>query len=77
MRLHDDMRIEARDGVLRAFDLGPADVLRRVDHLALQVGQRNGVVVDDAERADAGRGEILQQRRAEAAGADDENPRVS
>ncbi|KAF0209968.1 MAG: hypothetical protein FD172_3025 [Methylocystaceae bacterium] len=39
MRLHDDMRIEARDGVSRAVDLGAADVLRRVDHLALQVGQ--------------------------------------
>ena len=77
MRLDDDMRIEARDGVPRAFHLGTADVLRGVDHLTLEIGQRNGVVVDDAERADARRGEILQQRRAEPAGADDENPRMS
>ena len=46
-----------------------------VDHLALQVGQRHRIVVDDAERADAGRGKILQHRRAEAAGADHQHPR--
>ena len=47
----------------------------RVDHLSLQVRQRNGIVVDDAERADTGGGKILQNRRAEAAGADDKNAR--
>jgi len=46
-----------------------------VDHLPLQVGQGHDVVVDDAEGADARGREILQQRRAEAAGADDEHPR--
>ena len=34
------------------------------------------VVVDDAERADAGSGEILQDRRTEPAGANDEDPRA-
>ena len=33
------------------------------------------VVIDDAERADPGRGEILDERRAEPAGADDQHPR--
>ena len=47
-----------------------------MDDLPLQVGERHGVVVDDAERADAGRREILQHRRAEPAGADDQHPRA-
>jgi hypothetical protein len=41
-----------------------------VDDLALQIGQRHDVVIDHAEHADAGSGEIHQRRRAEAAGAD-------
>ena len=38
-----------------------------MNDLALQVGQIDGVVVDDAERADAGGGQVQQQRRAEPA----------
>ncbi len=45
--------------------------------LALQIGQFDSVVVDDADRADAGGGEIERERAAEAAGADDENPRLA
>lgn len=41
-----------------------------MDHLALQVRQADRVVVDHAQSADAGGGEVLQQRRAQAAGAD-------
>src|SRR5437868_5306667 len=44
-----------------------------MDDLALQVGQRHLIVIDDAERADAGGGEIEQHRAAQAAGADDQN----
>ena len=73
MRLDFDVRIETRDGVLRALDLESADVRRVVNHLPLKVGERHDVVVDDAERADAGRREILQKRRAEPARADDEH----
>ena len=43
--------------------------------LALQVGQLDVVVVDDADGADAGGGEIQRQRRAEPAGADDQHAR--
>ncbi len=43
--------------------------------LALQIGQIDPVVVDDAERADPGGGEIEQQRRAEPAGADHQHAR--
>ncbi len=46
-----------------------------MDHLALQIRQRHDVIVDNAERADAGGGEIKQHRRAETAGADDQHAR--
>ena len=36
----------------------------------MQVRERDGVVVDDAERPDPGIGQILQHRRTQAAGAD-------
>ena len=41
--------------------------------LALQVGELDPVVVDHAERADARGGEVEQERRAEAAGADQQD----
>ena len=43
---------------------------RIVHDLALQVVERDPVVVDDADGAHARRGQIHQQRRAEPAGAD-------
>ena len=48
----------------------------RVDDLALQVGEVDLVVVDDAERADAGGGEVERGRRAEPAGAEQQHLRV-
>ena len=72
---HRHMRIEPRDGRLRAVDLAHADVAGRKDHLPLQIRQRHAVVIDHAERADAGRGEIEQHRRAEPAGADHQHAR--
>ena len=53
-----------------------ADPLGVVDHLALQVGGVDDVVVDEAERADPGGGEVERGRRAEAAGADQQHLRV-
>ena len=75
VRLDGDMRIEPRDGRFGAIDLALADIVRAEDHLPLQIGQRHGIVVDDADRANAGGGEIHQHRRPEPAGADDQNPR--
>jgi hypothetical protein len=46
-----------------------------VDDLALQIAGVDDVEVDQAESADAGRGEIERQRRAQAAGADAEHAR--
>src|SRR5258707_5613898 len=53
-----------------AVDLAPANIRRGVDDLALQIGQRDNVVIDHAERSDTGGGEIHQRWRAETAGAD-------
>ena len=44
-----------------------------VDHLALQVGQVDHVVVDDPERADARCREVERGRRAQAAGAEQQH----
>ena len=52
---------------------GDADPLGGVDHLALQVREVDDVVVDDPERADAGRGEVQRRRRAEPAGAEQQH----
>ena len=73
MLLDGDMRIEPVDRRRGAVDFGRADIRRGVDHLPLQIRQRHHVVVDDAERADAGGGEIEQHRRAKPAGADDQH----
>ena len=46
-----------------------------MDDLALQVRQRDRVVVDHAERADAGRRQVHQQRGAEPARPDHQHAR--
>ena len=54
----------------------PPDVGVGVDHLSLEVRPLDDVVVGDAERPDAGRREVLDDRRAEAASSDDEDTGV-
>ncbi len=68
-----DVRVELVDRLLGGVDLRHADAVGGVDHLALEVGDVDHVVVDDAERADAGRGEVERGRRAEAAGAEQQH----
>ena len=46
-----------------------------MDDLALQIGQRDHVVIDRAERADTGGRKVHQDRRAETAGADHQHGR--
>ncbi len=64
------VRVERLDRSLRRSRLGDADSVGRVDHLALEVGGVDHVVVDDPDRADPGRGEIESGRRAEPTGAE-------
>src|SRR5689334_7601533 len=51
------------------------DPICRMRNLALEIGETDGVEIDDAELADAGRGEIEQDRAAEPARADNQHPR--
>ncbi len=76
MGLDRDMGVDPADGFRRALDLETTDRLGVVDHLPLEIGERHGVVVDDAERAHAGRGKVLDHRRAKTAGADNQHPRA-
>ena len=67
---HVHVRVDLEHRVARRLGLRPADVALAVDDLALQVRLVDGVELDDAERADAGRGQVEQRGAAEAAGAD-------
>ena len=76
IRHHRHVRVQRGDRVARGLDLRAADVRRPVEHLALEVRQVHDVVVDDAERADARRGEVERGRRPEAPRADQEHLRA-
>ncbi len=73
MLLDLDVRVQRSDRLLRRVDLGDTDALGVVDHLALEVGEVDDVVVDDPERADPGRGQVQRRGRAEAAGAEQQH----
>ena len=75
-RIDVDVRVDLGDRLLGGLGLGLAHVGDAVDDLALQVRLVDRVEVHDAERADAGRGQVEQRRRAEAARAHDEHLRV-
>jgi hypothetical protein len=74
VRLDDDMRIEGGELALRRRHLGGVDVGGGEQHLALQVGQRDRVRVDEADGPDPGGGQIEGGGRSEAAGPDDQHP---
>src|SRR5680860_759171 len=73
LRLH--MRVEPLDGGRRALGLGAAHMAGVVHDLPLEIVEAHPVIVDDADLADARRGQIQKERRAEAAGADHEHAR--
>ena len=66
---HLHMRIESLHRFAGTRSLRKPDACGGVDDLALQVGKAHGVMIDDADSADAGRGEIVEQRRTETARA--------
>ncbi len=67
--------VQALDHLLGGVDLEHSDGVRGVDDLALQIRFVDDVEVDEAERADAGGGEVEGEGGAEAAGADAEDAR--
>ena len=73
---HVDVGVELFDEDPRRVGLRHPDPLGVVDHLALQVGGVDDVVVDEADRADAGGGEVERGRRAEPTGAEQQHLRV-
>ena len=66
----------ADERLLRRVDLAVADPVEVVEDLALQVRRVDLVHVDDADRADTGGGEVQRGRRAETAGAEQQDLRV-
>ena len=71
-----DLGVERVDRPLRGLDLALPHPVGRVDDLALEVADVDDVEVDDADRPDAGGGEVERRRRAEAAGADEQRLRA-
>ena len=71
-----DVGVQPFDEDPRRGGLRHPDPFGVVDHLALQVGGVDDVVVDQADRADAGRGQVERRRRAEPAGAEQQHLRV-
>lgn len=69
------VRVEMRHRIGGTLDFQTAEIRRSMDDLALKIRQRDRVVVDDTDRADPGRSEVLDQRRAEPPCPDDEHPR--
>jgi dienelactone hydrolase len=74
MGFDGQMRVQRRQMLRRRFDLGPAGVGGGKQHLALQVGQRDGVGVDQAQGPDPGGGQVEGGRRAQPPGPDHKNP---
>ena len=74
---HDlDVGVERLERLLRRVGLPVAEPLGRVRDLALQIRGVDAIVVDDADPADAGGGEIEAGGAAEASGADQEDARL-
>src|SRR5438552_613917 len=74
--LHVDVRIDLRGPLFRDLDLLSPDVLRPVEHLALEIRFVDHVEIDDPEAANARRAQILRERDPEAARADDQGGRL-
>jgi len=72
--LHDvHVRVERSERLARRLGLEHAEARGIVQDLALQVRGVDRVLVDDAERADTGRGQVERGGRAEPSGPDQEH----
>jgi len=71
-----DLGVESIEGALGRTGLFPAHVDRRVHHLALQVGEPNPIVVDQAQRAYPGGGEVQGRGGPERAHPHDQDARL-
>ncbi len=71
---HLHQRVEALHGPGSRFSLGLAQVGRPEQNLAVQVAALHHVGIDNAERAHAGGGQVLQHRAAQPARAHHQHP---
>ena len=70
-----DVRIDLAQPLGRGGELGAPDVGRAEEDLAVEIRLVDDVEVDEADRADPGRGQVQSERRAEPSGAHDEHAR--
>ena len=75
MLLNPHARIDRQRRLRRRACLRRADAISGVGDLALQVRQLHRVVIDDADAADPGRGEVEHKRRAKPARAHHQHAR--
>jgi hypothetical protein len=69
LQRHDfNFRIDGVQRLSAGFSLGHADASLRVQDLPLQVGEIDGVIIDQCYFSDAGRCQVECCRRTEAAG---------
>ena len=52
--------VDPRNSICRAFNLCTTDILRAVNNLSLQIGERNMVIIYNADGADTGSSKIKQ-----------------
>ncbi len=71
-----DVRVDLSDPLFGHVDFLSPDVLRSVQHLALEVRLVDHVEIDDPETADAGGAQVLRERDSEPARANDESRRL-
>ncbi len=76
MALDVDLRVHVQQAFTRRVQLRAPHVLGTVDDLSLEVAVLDGVEVHQPDRAHARGGQVERGRRAEAAGADDQHPRL-
>ncbi len=71
--MNRDLRIDGQHGISGGFHLWPAYVRRRVDDLALQVGQVDNIRIRYADRSHACRGQIESRGCAQSSCSDDQD----
>ncbi len=75
-RIGGHQRIELSNAHRRDLGFRSADVRGREDRLPLQIALVHEIIVDHPDAPDARRRQVLQDRRAQAAGADAQDPRA-
>jgi hypothetical protein len=70
-----DVRIDLADAIPSGVKFFATDVFGAVEDLALEVGEINGISVDETEAADPSGGEVEADGRAKSTGSDAEDAR--